>query len=121
MGTIFVIALFNMRLSTAGISALLVLIGYSVTTDILLTARSINGRYDNLEENIMLAFRTGANMTLTTIVALLAGYFIAESELIRQIMLIMVIGLCFDMVFTWFMNVGILRMYLDSRKKAERK
>ncbi|MEM3370917.1 MAG: hypothetical protein QXW00_02680 [Candidatus Woesearchaeota archaeon] len=121
VGTIFVISIFDMRMSTAGISALLVLIGYSVTTDILLTARALKGRYETLDENIMLAFRTGMDMTLTTIIALLAAYFIAESELIKQIMLIMLIGLCFDMIFTWFMNVGILRMYLESKGKTNKK
>jgi len=120
IGTVFVISLSNMRISSAGISALLVLIGYSVTTDILLTARALHGRYATLNENIMLALRTGMNMTLTTIAALLAAYVFAESELIKQIMLIMIIGLCFDMVFTWFMNVGILRIYLDRRESAQK-
>jgi preprotein translocase subunit SecF len=118
VGTIAVISFSGIRISSAGVAALLVLIGYSVTSDILLTARVLHGRYDTINENVLLALKTGMTMTLTTIASLLAGYIFAESEVIKQIMLIMVIGLCFDMIFTWLMNVGILRMYVERKEKA---
>jgi preprotein translocase subunit SecF len=120
VGTITVIVLSGLRVSSAGVSALLILIGYSVTTDVLLTARVVKGKLSTIDENVLNALRTGINMTLTTVVSLLAGFIIAESDVIKQIMLIIMIGLCFDMLFTWVMNVGILRIYMERKEQKAR-
>ncbi|MCX6710167.1 MAG: hypothetical protein NTV63_04435 [Candidatus Woesearchaeota archaeon] len=119
VSTIAVVSIFGIRMSTAGIAALLVLIGYSVSSDILLTARVVKGKNSSVIDNVFTALGTGLTMTWTTIAALLAGFFMADSEVIKQIMLIMIIGLVFDSLYTWIMNVSILRIYMEKREKAE--
>lgn len=115
--TLAVFNILGFKLSTAGISAFLMLIGYSVDTDILLSAKVLKQRIsNNINENIYAAMKTGMTMTLTTIFALLAAITIANSAVIQQIMTVLLIGLLLDIISTWLMNVGILRWYLENKR-----
>jgi len=112
------LAIFNltgMKLSTAGIAAFLMLIGYSVDTDILLSAHLLKRKNAGLMERLKSAFKTGITMSVTTISAILVALIFAQSETIRQIMIILLIGLIIDIVMTWIQNAGILRWYLEKK------
>lgn len=119
LSTLAVVSLLGIPLSTAGIAALLMLIGYSVDTDILLTNRVLRRREGTLFERTLGALKTGMTMSLTALVATTVGFFFSESDVIRQIMFILMVGLLFDIVYTWIQNAGILRWYLE-RKEAQR-
>jgi len=56
--TVGILNLFGVRLSTAGISALLLLIGYSVDTDILLTTRVLKKKEGSVNKRILDAMKT---------------------------------------------------------------
>src|SRR3989338_1590510 len=113
--TFAVVSLLGVKLSTAGLAAFLLLIGYSVDTDILLTMRTLKSRQEKICDRIMTAAKTGIFMTLTGMAAITEGMIFTQSETIRQIMLILVIGLAFDLLHTWLANAGILRWYLERR------
>ena len=116
--TIAVVDLLGITLSTAGVIAFLILIGYSVDTDILLTTRVIKKRDGTINEIIIAAFKTGITMTLTAIgaigVALIVIY--NSSEVLRQIFTIILIGLGFDIFNTWVTNASILKWYAEKKE-----
>ena len=115
------LAIFNLtgiKLSTAGIAAFLMLIGYSVDTDILLTSRVLKRREGTIMDKVYSSIKTGLTMTTTTLAAVLVALFLVRSDVVQQIMIILAIGLVIDMIMTWIQNVGILRLYLE-RKKHE--
>jgi preprotein translocase subunit SecF len=116
--TIAVIDLLGFRLSVGGIVALLMLIGYSVDTDILLTTRVLRKKTDSLNKRLAEALKTGLTMTLTSIVAVAVSLVIiySISEVLRQIFTILLIGLGFDMINTWMANAGILKWYVERKK-----
>ena len=116
--TLAIISLMDVKLATAGIAALLMLIGYSVDTDILLTTRALQRREGMLMDRVYGAMKTGVTMTLTALVTTLIAYILSDSDVIRQIMLILTIGLLFDFVNTWVQNVGILRWYLEKKEAS---
>lgn len=113
------LAIFNltgMKLSTAGIAAFLMLIGYSVDTDILLSTHLLKRKHTgSIMDRLKSAFKTGIMMSVTTIAAITVALFFATSETIKQIMIILLIGLLLDLVMTWIQNAGILRMYLEKK------
>lgn len=116
ISTLAVVDLLGVRMSTAGIAAFLMLIGYSVDTDILLTTRVLKRRTEGtLFERTVRAMRTGMIMSLTSLSAALAAYIFAQSDTIKQIMLIIVIGLFFDIIYTWIQNAGILRWWMEKK------
>lgn len=115
-----IMILLGIKLSTAGIAALLMLIGYSVDTDILLTTRVLRRVEGNVFKAVAGALKTGLTMTFASLAAVLVAYFVSSSHTLKQIMLILAIGLVFDIINTWLQNAGLLRLYVKKKEKTER-
>ena len=112
-----VINIMDVRIGTAGIAAFLMLIGYSVDTDILLSVRVLKRKEGAVMDRIISSIKTGMTETLTAIVAVTVAMVVTQSEVIRQIMLILLIGLIADIFNTWIQNVGLLRLYVERKAK----
>jgi preprotein translocase subunit SecF len=118
--TLVLVNLLGIEMSSAGIVAFLMLIGYSVDTDILLTNKILKRREESLNKRIFSAFKTGITMTLTSLLALIFALVVVRSfsPVLTQIFTVLIIGLSFDLMNTWITNVSILKWYA---KKKERK
>ena len=100
-------------------AALLMLIGYSVDSDILLTTRVLK-RKGKFVEKMQGAFRTGFTMTSTTISAVALMFivsWIGQIDVIRDISAVLLIGLFVDLMNTWMLNAGILTAYAGGDKR----
>jgi len=111
------INLLDIRVGTAGIAAFLMLIGYSVDTDILLTVRVLKRKEGSVMDRIISSMKTGMTMTITAIISVIVALSVTQSDVIRQIMLILLIGLLADIIFTWIQNVALLRLYVERKAK----
>ena len=107
----------GIKLSSDGIAAFLMLLGYSVDTDILLTTRALKRQEGTLNERIYGAFKTGLFMTLTAIAAVVPAFFLVTGlpDSFRQIFFILAIGLFADIVNTWLTNAGIIKWYCERK------
>jgi len=116
--TLALVNLIGMKMSTAGIVAFLMLIGYSVDTDILLTTRILKRSEGSLNKRILGAFSTGITMTLTSLLAIIFALVVVNSFslILTQIFTILAIGLGFDILNTWITNVSILKWYVKSKQ-----
>ena len=116
--TIVIINFFGIVMSSAGIIALLMLIGYSVDTDIMLTTKILKKREGSFNEKVLEALKTGMTMTLTSIAAIATALVIIYnfSETLRLLFTILLIGLFFDIFNTWVTNASILKWYVERRK-----
>ena len=112
-----VINLLDIKIGTAGVAAFLMLIGYSVDTDILLTVRVLKRKEGTVMDRIISSIKTGMTMTITAIISIIVALAVTQSEVIRQIMLILLIGLIADIFNTWIQNVGLLRIYVEKKAK----
>lgn len=107
--------IFGIELSLATTAALLMLIGYSVDSNILLTAKVLK-RQGNLEEKMEGAFHTGFIMTSTTFCAILAMFIVSligNVPTLYTISAVLLIGLICDLIFTWGFNAGMLKLYIS--------
>lgn len=116
--TLAIVDIMGIKIGTAGIAAFLMLIGYSVDTDILLTTRVLKSTEGTIYHRIINAMKTGLTMSITTLAAVTITYFIAESEILREIMIIIMIGLVIDIINTWLQNATILRYYMEHKDKG---
>jgi len=118
---VFVVAVmdfFGMRLSTAGIAALLMLIGYSIDTDIVITTKALKRKEEgSIIDRMASGAKTGLTMTITTITALTVGYFVSQSYVLKEMFIIIILGLIFDMIMTYLFNTGVLIWW--TRRKAK--
>ena len=107
--------IFGIELSLATTAALLMLIGYSVDSNILLTTKVLK-RQGNLEEKMEGTFHTGFIMTSTTFCAILAMFIVSligNVPTLYTISAVLLIGLICDLIFTWGFNAGMLKLYIS--------
>jgi preprotein translocase subunit SecF len=104
---------FGIELTLGAVAALLMLIGYSVDSDILLNNHILRRR-GGFYESAYRAMRTGVTMTLTSISAMIVMAIVATLfgiPLLPEIGLILVFGLTADLMNTYMLNMSLLRYY----------
>lgn len=114
-------SLFGIPLSVASVGAILMLIGYSVDTDILLTTRILKRKEGTVTQRAVDAMKTGLTMAAAAIGSMAALYLVVvflipAAQTLADIAAVLIIGLVADVLATWLMNLGILRWYLEARK-----
>ena len=116
--TLALVNFLGIKISAAGIVAFLMLIGYSVDTDILLTTRLLKRR-EEVNPALFGAFKTGTTMTLTSIIAIAAALIVVYSfgSILNQIFTILLIGLGLDLFNTWITNASIIKWYTEKEEK----
>lgn len=116
IATLAFMQVFGIELSLACLAALLMLIGYSVDTDILLTTRVIRTQEGSISERVRGAFKTGITMSLTTLGALSALFLLSISPVLTQIASVLIIGLIIDLPNTWITNAYLLEWYVKRKE-----
>lgn len=107
---------FGIPLTLGSLAALLMLIGYSVDTDIVLSTRSMKNERGTLESRMWESLKTGVTMSAGgiagfTLLYIISYAIVGPSEL-SNIAAVMVIGLLADMPLTWLGNTAILKSYI---------
>ncbi|WP_101294216.1 protein translocase subunit SecF [Halegenticoccus soli] len=105
--------LLGIELSLGTVAALLMLIGYSVDSDILLNNHILR-RSGDFYESTYRAMRTGVTMTLTSLAAMIVMTITATVfgiQLLSAIGTILVFGLAADLMNTYMLNLSLLRWY----------
>ncbi|GAD52232.1 protein-export membrane protein SecF [Halarchaeum acidiphilum MH1-52-1] len=105
--------IFGIKLSLGTVAALLMLIGYSVDSDILLTNHVLR-RSGSFYESVDRAMKTGVTMTVTSLAAMAVMAVVAYAfgiELLTSIGLVLVFGLATDLMNTYMLNLSLLRWY----------
>ncbi len=119
--TMGVMGAFGIPLSLASFSALLMLIGFSLDTDILLTARVLKRREENARERAFDAMKVGIIMNLTTIAAfgVLAalGYWLQIPVYFQLGLVAAIGGGVVDFIATWLANAPLVLWYAEKREK----
>jgi preprotein translocase subunit SecF len=103
----------GIKLSLGTVAALLMLIGYSVDSDILLNNHIIR-RSGDFYESTYRAMQTGVTMTVTSlsamaVMAVVAHFF--NIVLLRDIGIVLVLGLATDLMNTYMLNLSLLRWW----------
>lgn len=113
-------SLTGITLGLNSIPALLLLIGYSVDTDILLTTRLLKRKDKTPKKRTIDSMKTGLTMTFTTLavvlVMLILSYFY-QIDVMFNISAVILFGLLGDLIVTWMMNAPILLWYVERKAK----
>jgi preprotein translocase subunit SecF len=111
--TVGFMSLFGIPLSLNTVAGLLMLIGYSVDTDILLTTKVLRRKLETVDERIKSAMKTGLMMTGTALAALLVLFAVSTSQVVQQLVIVLIFGNTSDILNTWITNVGLLKWYVE--------
>ncbi|HDD05067.1 MAG TPA: hypothetical protein ENF51_01080 [Candidatus Aenigmarchaeota archaeon] len=108
-------ALLGMRMSAATLGALLMVIGYSTDSDILLAVNILKRREGRLMDRIRHAIKTELTMDAAAFTTYFLMYFLSNVGVVKHIAFILMISILFDIINTWVQNAGFQRMYLERR------
>jgi len=115
--TVFLMNLLGIQLNMATFTALLMLLGYYVDTNILLTSRTLREK-GNFDANYKSTLKTGLTMVIASITAMIAVILIAgSSSVFGQLATVIIIGLAVDVPNTWIQNAVILDWYKEKYNK----
>ncbi|MCD6549203.1 hypothetical protein J7K41_00610 [Candidatus Micrarchaeota archaeon] len=112
--------LFGIPLTLSSFAALLMMLGFSLDTDMMLTIKMLKIKRGDLRERAYDAMRTGMTMSTTDFVAfvvLLVLGIVANISTYYEIASVAVCGLIGDLIATWMFNAPMVLWYLESRKK----
>lgn len=110
--------LFGIPMTLASFAALLMLVGFSLDTDILLTTRLLKRKGD-LRENAFDAMKTGVTMSVAAIIAFSALFILATLTHIPtyyEISAVAIAGLVGDLFATWGINGVMMLHYVESKR-----
>jgi len=113
--------IFGIELSLGTVGALLMLIGYSVDSDILLNDFILRNKGPRFSKRVHKAMRTGVTMTVTSLSAMVVMFIVASIfgvDLLADMGFVLAVGLSMDLINTYMMNVSILRWYDNRRDKS---
>lgn len=113
-------AFFHIPLGIASIGGLLMLLGYSIDTDVLTAIRIIKRHEGTPEERAYGSMKTGLTMTSTAIVSFAVLFIvslIAYVPTYYEISGVVLFGLIGDLFTTWLGNASMILLYMK-RKEA---
>lgn len=112
-------AIFQIPLSFGSIAGILMVIGYSVDTDILLSNHMLKRFGGDARSRAADAMKTGLMTSGTTITVLVAINLLTTAPLLYELSAALIFGVLADMVNTWFLNVGVLSWHIERRQRRE--
>jgi len=112
--TMALMQVFGIELSLASLGGLIMLLDYSVDTDILLTTRCLRGT-GTFGERWRSSVKTGLTMSATALGAMLALYISGLSPVISEIAAVLILGLCADVILTWVQNSILLKVHMERK------
>ena len=110
--------LFGIPLTLASFAALLMLIGFSLDTDVLLTMRVIKRREGTARQRAYEAMKTGTTMSMALLVSFICLFILASLTHINtyyEISAVAIAGLVGDLAATWLLNAPIVLAYAEKR------
>jgi preprotein translocase subunit SecF len=106
--------LLGIPLGVASVGGLLMLLGYSLDTDILTAVRILKRNDATPEARAFSTFKTGLTMTFTAIISfsvLFAVSYFAFIPTYSEISAVVLVGLVTDLITTWLANTPIIIWY----------
>ncbi len=119
LGVFGFMALFGVELSLASVAGLLMLIGYAVDTNILLTTRVLKRVGGEPKEQVVDAMRTGLMMSSSTLIPLFAINILTTAPQLYQLTAVLIFGIIIDIFNTWFLNSAIIIRHAERQRRKE--
>lgn len=114
-------AILKIPLGIASIGGLLMLLGYSIDTDVLTAIRILKRHEGTPEERAYGSMKTGMTMTLTAIVSFAVLFAISYVEYVPtyyEIAGVVLFGLIGDLATTWLGNASIILWYVNRKNRG---
>ena len=106
---------FGVKLAPHTIGALLMLMGWSVDSEVLFDTKILRGGSGDPKKRALHAMKTAMTMSAAIFASLSALYIVSTSTLIKDIALVMMLGAFFDIINTWFQSLSMVLWYAETK------
>jgi preprotein translocase subunit SecF len=106
----------GIKVSTASIGALLMIVGYSADSDILLSTNIIKRKDKPLKERMLRAFKTEMTINLAAFAVFATMFLLSNVVMIKEIAIILLFGVFYDFINTWLGTAALQRVLVVERK-----
>jgi preprotein translocase subunit SecF len=117
IGILSVFNLFGAKAGVVTIGALLMIMGYSTDSDILLAANIFIKKEGNLKDKLFSVLKTELTMTSTALITFIVMFLLSSVDAIKQISLVLIIGMFFNLLNTWLGTASLQRLYQDFKER----
>jgi len=114
--TLAITSLLGIKISFAGFAALLMLIAYTVDTNIVLTNKVLKSLPENFKSQYRKALSTGLTLIVTITLTMLAVLLLSPSKLLVNVSQILIVGFIFDLPYTWVFNSAVLEWWVNRKR-----
>ncbi|PIN99644.1 hypothetical protein COT72_05190 [archaeon CG10_big_fil_rev_8_21_14_0_10_43_11] len=108
--------LLGIKLSVASLGALLIIIGYSADSDVLLATNILKRKDAPLKDRIKRAIKTEIVMDVAALSVYAIMFVFSNVQMIREIALVLLLGIVYDVINTWLGNVVFQRVVEEGRQ-----
>jgi preprotein translocase subunit SecF len=108
--------LLGIKMSTAAIGALLMIVGYSTDSDILLSTNIVKRKDKPLKERMLRAFKTELTINLAAFAVFATMFFLSNVVMIKEIAIILLFGVFYDFINTWLGTAALQRILVVEKK-----
>ncbi len=115
--TLALTSIIGIKVSFTGFAGILMLIAYTVDTNIVLTNKVLKASPENFRSQYRKALTTGLTLIATITITMFLVLFLSTSKLLINIAEILVVGFLSDLPYTWIFNASILEMWIGRRHK----
>lgn len=117
LGILGAMAILGIPLSLSSMAGILLIFGYAVNTNILLSTNILRRKGKTPQDRAARAMSTGIKMSSTSAIAMVVLNVFTSAPKLEQISAVLVIGILVDMVNTWLLNSGILLRHKSGLKE----
>ena len=103
----------GIKFTTATIGALLMIVGYSTDSNILLSTNILKRREGSLSYRIRKALKTELTQDLSSYTVYFTMLALSNVAIIQHIATILIMGIFFDEIFTLIWNNGLQRLWVE--------
>lgn len=114
--TLAITSLLGIKISFAGFAALLMLIAYTVDTNIVLTNKVLRVLPENFKTQYKKALSTGLTLIVTITLTMLVVLLLSPSKLLLNVSQILIVGFIFDLPYTWIFNSTVLEWWVNRKR-----
>lgn len=113
-------SLLNIPLTLSSMAGILLIFGYAVNTNILLSSHVLKRFGGTVRERAASAMNTGIAMSSTSATALIALNIVTTADALEQLSAVIVIGILADMMNTWLFNSGLIMKHAEKQRSKYR-
>ncbi len=114
--TTAIVSALGYEFSIAMLGALLTIMSYSIDTDVLLTTK-LTKHDSDFRTSVKEALKTGIIITVAALVSAVTVLVLSTNQVLKDISIVLTVGLVVDFITTWFQNAGIIKWWVDGKSR----